>query len=45
MSFDLLMSVAVLAYLLGLLVVLQGPSEAQQTIAELFKGKGKKKRV
>jgi hypothetical protein len=38
-SFDLAMLVCVLAYLLGLLVTLQGPAEAKNTLRDLFKGK------
>lgn len=42
LSFDLAMSVAVCAYLLFLLVMLQGTQEAMKTLSEVFKGKGKK---
>ena len=38
-SFDLLITVCVLAYLLGLLIFLQGSKDAQKTIHEMFMGK------
>jgi hypothetical protein len=41
-SFDIVMSVCVVAYLLGLLIFLQGPAEAKNTLRDIFKGKSSK---
>jgi len=42
LSFDLSMTASVLAYLLALLLLLQGPAEAKKTLGELFQGDTKK---
>lgn len=38
-TFDLAMSACVLAYLLALLVILQGWAQAQTTLLDIFRGK------